>query len=305
MNQKKIQIQLATLDDLFSTQEMRDDAKLERVQLLSLEMLHPFPEHPFQMANNAELEQLVDSIRQLGILNPGLARPLANGSYELISGHRRLAACQQLGLDTMPVIVRPMSDDEAVVAMVDANLQREHLLPSEKAFAYRMKRDALQHQGIASPQVGERHLTAERIGQPAGDSKNQVLRYIRLTYLIPELLKRVDDGKIAFNPAVELSYLTSEQQITLLDLMEQLDCTPSHAQAIQFKKMSQSGQLTPVEMQTLLAQPKANQREVLRLPTQELRPYFPKHYTNEQMKKDILKGLALLHRQRERNNQER
>ena len=204
MTKRKSDFTLPTLDDLFSTQEMRDDAKLERIQELPLAELHPFEDHPFKVLDNEEMEKIVESIRKFGVLTPALARPLENGGYELISGHRRLAACQQLGIEKMPVIVREMDDDEAVIAMVDANLQRETILPSEKAFAYKMKRDALQHQGLStSPQVGEKLLTVEKVGAESGDSKNQVLRYIRLTYLHPDLLIKVDEGKIAFNPAVE------------------------------------------------------------------------------------------------------
>ena len=208
MTKRKSDFTLPTnsLDELFSSQEERDDAKLERVKEISLYELHPFKDHPFKIQNNEEMKRLIESIQKFGTLTPALARPMPEGGYELISGHRRLAACQVLGIETMPVIVREMSDDEAVIAMVDANLQREHILPSEKAFAYKMKRDALNHQGIASPQVGEKLLTVEKIGADSGDSKNQVLRYIRLTYLIPELLEMVDENKIAFNPAVEDVY---------------------------------------------------------------------------------------------------
>ena len=257
------------LDDLFSTQEMRDDAKLERVKDIPLSELHP------------------------------------DGGYELISGHRRLAACQILGLETMPVIVREMSDDEAVIAMVDANLQREHILPSEKAFAYKMKRDALTHQGATSPQVGEKLLTVEKVGLEGGDSKNQVLRYIRLTYLIPELLEMVDENKIAFNPAVELSYLTHDEQRVLLDAMTLNDCTPSHAQAIRLKKFSQEGVLVDQGIYEILSEEKPNQQEQIKFKRDELKKYFPQNYTDEQIRRDVIKGLELLKRQRERNRDAR
>ena len=218
MTKRKSDFDLPKLDDLFTTQEMRDDAKLERVQNIPLNELRPFKNHPFKILNNEEMERMIESIRKVGAITPALARPLPEGGYELISGHRRLAACQVLGLETMPVIVREMSDDEAVIAMVDANLQRETILPSEKAFAYKMKRDALNHQGITSPQVGEKLLTVEKIGAESGDSKNQVLRYIRLTYLIPELLEMVDENKIAFNPAVEISYLERSEPVSYTHL---------------------------------------------------------------------------------------
>ena len=209
MTKRKSDFTLPTtsLDELFSSQEERDDAKLERVKDIPLTELHPFKDHPFKIQNDDEMKRLIESIQKFGTLTPALARPLPEGGYELISGHRRLAACQVLGIETMSVIVRDMSDDEAVIAMVDANLQREHILPSEKAFAYKMKLDAIKHQGKASVQVAEKLLSVEKVADDAGKSRNQIKRYIRLTYLIPELLSMVDDGKIAFNPAVELSYL--------------------------------------------------------------------------------------------------
>lgn len=305
MTKRKSDFTLPTLDDLFTTQAERDDAKLERVKNIPLDKLHPFKNHPFKILNNEEMERMIESIRKVGTITPALARPLPDGGYELISGHRRLAACQVLGIETMPVIVREMSDDEAVIAMVDANLQRETILPSEKAFAYKMKRDALNHQGITSPQVGEKLLTAEKIGLEGGDSRNQVLRYIRLTYLIPELLSMVDDNKIAFNPAVEISYLDREEQLTLLDAINMNDCTPSHAQSIRLKKMSQDGLLTADAIYAILSEEKPNQKEQIKLPRDELRKYFPQNYRDEQIKRDILKGLELLKRQRERNKDAR
>ena len=293
------------LDDLFSTQEMGDDAKLERVKDIPLSELHPFKKHPFKVQNGEEMDRMIESIRKVGAITPALARPLPDGGYELISGHRRLAACQILGLETMPVIVREMSDDEAVIAMVDANLQREHILPSEKAFAYKMKRDALTHQGATSPQVGEKLLTVEKVGLEGGDSKNQVLRYIRLTYLIPELLEMVDENKIAFNPAVELSYLTHDEQRVLLDAMTLNDCTPSHAQAIRLKKFSQEGVLVDQGIYEILSEEKPNQQEQIKFKRDELKKYFPQNYTDEQIRRDVIKGLELLKRQRERNRDAR
>jgi|GEM_PF-68776 len=290
---RKSDFTLPTLDDLFSTQAERDDAKLERVRNIPLAELHPFKGHPFKVQNNEEMQRMIESIRKVGAITPALARPLPDGGYELISGHRRLAACQVLGVETMPVIVRELSDDEAVIAMVDANLQRETILPSEKAFAYKMKRDALNHQGMTSPQVGEKLLTAEKNGLDGGDSRNQVLRYIRLTYLIPELLSMVDDGKIAFNPAVELSYLDSYQQRAVLDAMALNDCTPSHAQSIRLKKLAQEGVLDDQIVYAVLAETKPNQQEQLKFKREELRKYFPSGYTEEQMRRDIIKGLEL------------
>ena len=214
MTKRKFDFTLPTnsLDELFSSQEERDDAKLERVRDIPLNELHPFKDHPFKIQSDEEMKRLIESIQKFGTLTPALARPLPEGGYELISGHRRLAACQVLGVETMPVIVREMTDDEAVIAMVDANLQREHILPSEKAFAYKMKLDVIKHQGKASVQVAEKLLSVEKVADDAGESKDQVRRYIRLTYLIPELLEMVDENKIAFNPAVEISYLEQSEQ---------------------------------------------------------------------------------------------
>lgn len=305
MTKRKSDFTLPTLEDLFSTQEERDDAKLERVKDIPLCELHPFKDHPFKIQNNEEMKRLIESIKKFGTITPALARPLSDGGYDLISGHRRLAACQVLGIETMPVIVREMTDDEAVIAMVDANLQRETILPSEKAFAYKMKRDALNHQGITSPQLGEKLLTVEKIGADSGDSKNQVLRYIRLTYLIPELLLMVDESKIAFNPAVEISYLEQENQRVLLSAMEMNDCTPSHAQAIRLKKLSQEGVLESQMIYEVMAEQKPNQQEQIKFRRDEFQQYFPPKYSNEQMRKDILKGLELLKRQRERNRDAR
>ena len=296
---------LTSVDELFTTQQERDEAQLEKVQRIPLAELRPFKDHPFKVQNNEEMERIVESIRKVGVLSPGLARPMEDGGYELVSGHRRLAACQALGLEDMPVVIREMTDDEAVIAMVDANLQREHILPSEKAFAYKMKRDALEHQGSTSPQVGEKLLTVEVVGKPSGDSKNQVLRYIRLTSLIPELLAKVDEGRIAFNPAVELSYLSEEQQRQLLTAMETNQCTPSHAQAIQLKKAAQAGTLDAAAIQALMRQEKPNQQEQIKLKREDFRSFFPPRYTNEEIRRDILKGLKLLKRQRERGRDAR
>ena len=294
------------VDAIFSTQAERDDALLERVHNIPLEELHPFKDHPFKIQSGEEMDKMIESIRKIGAITPALARPLEDGGFELISGHRRFAACQVLGLKTMPVIVRKMTDDEAVIAMVDANLQRETILPSEKAFAYKMKRDALSHQGRStSPQLGEKLLSVEQVGLDNGDSKNQVLRYIRLTYLIPELLAKVDEGKIAFSPAVEISFLTEDEQKILLDAIELNDCTPSHAQSIRLKKLSQDCVLTKDQIYELMAEEKPNQQEHLRFRREDFNGYFPKSYTEQQIKKDILKGLELLHRHRQRNRDAR
>ena len=268
--------------------------------------LRPFEGHPFKVKDDEEMNTLIESVQTQGILSPLIVRPIENtDAYEVISGHRRLHAARKAGVTEVPALIYALDRDSAAIALVDSNLHREHILPSEKAFAYKMKRDALNHQGITSPQVGEKLLTAEKIGLDGGDSRNQVLRYIRLTYLIPELLSMVDDGKIAFNPAVELSYLDSYQQRAVLDAMALNDCTPSHAQSIRLKKLAQEGVLDDQIVYAVLAETKPNQQEQLKFKREELRKYFPSGYTEEQMRRDIIKGLELLKRQRERNRDAR
>mgnify|MGYP003559485590 FL=1 len=305
MTKRKSDFTLPTLDDLFTTQAERDDAKLERVKNIPLNELHPFKNHPFKILNNEEMERMIESIRKVGTITPALARPLPDGGYELVSGHRRLAACQVLGIETMPVIVREMSDDEAVIAMVDANLQRETILPSEKAFAYKVKLEAIKHQGVTSRQVGEKLLSVTQVSKDSDDSERQIQRYIRLTYLIPELLSMVDDNKIAFNPAVEISYLDKLKQRVLLDAMNLNDCTPSHAQSIRLKKLSQKGVLDDQMIYAVMSEEKPNQQEQIKFKREDLKKYFPAGYTDEQMRRDIIKGLELLKRQRERNRDAR
>ena len=307
MTKRKSDFTLPTysLDDLFSSQEERDDAKLERVKEIPLYELHPFRDHPFKIQNNEEMKHLIESVKQFGTITPALARPLPEGGYELISGHRRLAACQVLGIETMPVIIREMTDDEAVIAMVDANLQRETILPSEKAFAYKMKLDAIKHQGKASVQVAEKLLSVEKVADDAGESKDQVRRYIRLTHLIPELLSMVDENKIAFNPAVELSYLSHSEQLILLDAIKQNDCTPSHAQSIRLKKLSQEGTLSRDTIFEILAEQKPNQQEQYKFNREDIRKYFPKSYTDKQVYDTVLKLLEQWQRKRERDREAR
>ena len=293
------------IDAIFSTQAERDDALLERVRNIPLEELLPFRDHPFKIQSGEEMDKMIESIRKVGAITPALARPLEEGGFALISGHRRLAACQVLGLKTMPVIVRKMTDDEAVIAMVDANLQRETILPSEKAFAYRMKLEAIKHQGRSTSMQLAQKLSVQVVGDEAGESKDQVRRYIRLTYLIPELLTKVDEGKIAFSPAVEISFLTEGEQKILLDAIELNDCTPSHAQSIRLKKLSQDCVLTKDQIYEIMSEEKPNQQEHLRFRREDFNGYFPKSYTEQQIKKDILKGLELLHRYRQRNKDAR
>lgn len=308
MTKRKSDFTLPTysLDDLFSSQEERDDAKLERVKDIPLCELHPFRDHPFKIQNNEEMKHLIESIKKFGTITPALARPLPEGGYELISGHRRLAACQVLGIETMPVIIREMTDDEAVIAMVDANLQRETILPSEKAFAYKMKLDAIKHQGVSSSQLGTRLIRSdEKVALDAGESRNQIQRYIRLTRLIPELLSMVDENKIAFNPAVELSYLSHSEQLILLDAIKQNDCTPSHAQSIRLKKLSQEGTLNRDAIFEILAEQKPNQQEQYKFKREDIRRYFPKSYTDKQVYDTVIKLLEQWQRKRERDREAR
>ena len=274
--------------------------------MLSPDKLSPFEKHPFQVREDESLEELMESIRCYGVLSPLLARPKEEG-YELVSGHRRRLAAQKLGLEAVPVLVREMSDDEAVILMVDSNLQREHLLPSEKAFAYKMKLEALKHQGKAAlSQVATksgRGDTASVIGEQAGESRDQVFRYIRLTNLVPPLLKLVDEGRIAFSPAVELSYLTREEQAELWDLIEQEDTTPSLSQAIRMKQMSRMAKLTPEAMYAIISEEKPNQKEQIRIKTESLKKYFPSHYSTQQMEKAIIKLLEDRYRSKHRGQE--
>ena len=270
------------------------------VQNIPLDQLHPFKNHPFKVLNDDELKRMAESILAIGAITPALARPLPNGEYELISGHRRLAAYKLLGKETMPVIVREMTDDEAVIVMVDANLQREKILPSERAFAYKMKLEAIKHQGKASANGPTQ--SADLISDESG---RQIQRYIRLTYLIPELLQMVDEERMAMSPAVEISFLKEPEQRALLSAMEYCDCTPSHAQSIQLKRLSQVDALDDDLIHSILGQPKPNQVEQIKLRRDEFSRYFPASYSAAQMKADIQKGLELLKRQRERNKNAR
>ena len=268
---------------------------------LRTDKLYPFAGHPFKVLDDEDMAELVESIRTHGVLTPLLVRPAKPGTYEVISGHRRLHACKKLGIETVPTLICTMEREDAIIALVDSNLHREKLLPSEKAFAYKMKRDALSHQGTTSPQVGEKLLTVEKVGLEAGDSKNQVLRYIRLTNLIPGNLEKVDEGKIALTPAVELSYLTQTEQANLLETMESEDCTPSLSQAIALKQSSQNGNLTMDRIFAIMTQPKANQREKISFRTDEVRKFFPRDYTPAQMQAVILKLLDEYQRKRQRD----
>ena len=281
--------------------------KETRAEHLAVDKLRPFEGHPFKVVDNEEMDQLTWSILTQGLLTPLVVRPLDNGEYEVISGHRRLHACKKAGIETVPALITDMDRDTAAIALVDSNLHREKILPSEKAFAYKLKRDALSHQGKTSHQVGEKLPTSAIIGKEGGDSMNQVLRYIRLTNLTPGILDMVDEGRIALTPAVELSYLTEWEQRDLLETMESEDCTPSLSQAIQMKALSQSGQLDMDKIFSIMTQPKANQQEKISFKVAELRDYFPRHYTAAQMMQEI--KVALKERQqrlaRQRNRDAR
>ena len=259
---------------------------------LPIGKLRSFAGNPFQVRNDDEMEQLIFSILSQGVLTPVMVRPLENGEYEVISGHRRVHACKKAGIDTVPALIYCLDRDEAAIALVDSNLHRERILPSEKAFAYKLKRDAMNHQGKTSPQLGEKLLTVEKIGLDSGDSKNQVLRYIRLTYLIPGILRMVDEGRIALTPAVELSYLAEQEQRDLLETMECEDCTPSLSQAVQLKKLSQAGELDMDKIFELLRQPKANQKDKISFRVDELRKFFPKSYSAAKIQDTILKIIT-------------
>ena len=271
---------------------------------LPVEKLRPFEGHPFQVKDDAEMDQLVFSILTQGLLTPISGRPIENGEYEVISGHRRLHACKKAGIETVPALIYSLDRDAATIAMVDSNLHREKILPSEKAFAYKLKLDAMQRQGqrtdLTSDQVGRKLETAEIIGEQGGDSKTQVRRYIRLTELIPDILRMVDDGKIALTPAVELSYLTKQEQQDLLETMESEDCTPSLSQAMQLKKLSQSGALTMDIIFDTLREPKANQQDKISFRVDDLRRYFPKSYSAARIQGHILKLLETDYRKRQR-----
>ena len=272
-----------------------------RAEHLPIEKLRPFEGHPFKVADNEEMDQLVESIMTQGVLTPLVVRPLANGEYEVISGHRRLHACKKAGIEAVPALIMDIDRDAATIALVDSNLHREHILPSEKAFAFKMKRDALIRQGT-SRQVGEK-LSVTQISESTGDSERQVHRYIRLTNLIPGILQMVDDGRIALTPAVEISYLTNREQRELLETMECEDCTPSLSQAIQLKLLSQSGNLDIYTIFDILTQRKPNQQEKISFRTEDVRKFFPKSYTPAQMQDVILRLLEGYQRQRQRSQE--
>ena len=299
---------LKGLDDLFSTEENRQEEQREQVQQIPIDDLHPFTNHPFKVLDDEAMTRTVESIAQYGVLAPLIARPRPDGDgYEIISGHRRQYAAKLAGLDTLPVIVRQMSDDAAVILMVDSNLQREHILPSERALAYKMKLEALKNQGarsdLTSSQIGTKLRADEKVAQDSGESRNQIQRFIRLTNLIPELLDMVDEKKIAFNPAVELSYLDESQQRDFLEAMEDTQNAPSLSQAQQLKKMAQQGEFSYEKAFDVMGQEKKSEKDTVTIKNETLRKYFPRSYTPKQMEEKIIQLLDAWQKKQQRRNE--
>jgi ParB family chromosome partitioning protein len=310
MAENRKSIKLTSLDDLFSTEESRAEAEKERVQDIPIAEIDGFPDHPFHVDMDDAMSEMVESVKRFGVLSPAVARQKDDGRYELISGHRRKKACELAGMEKMPVIVRNMDRDEAIIFMVDSNLQRERLLPSEKAFSYKMRLEAMKRKAGRPSKENASPLATNYssgrsdldLAQIVGEGKDNIRRYIRLTELTPALLQMVDEGKIAFRPAVELSYLTKEEQASLHEAMESEDCTPSLAQAIKIKKFSQEGRLSDDVILSILSEEKPNQREVYRLPKERIDKYFPKGTPSEKIEEIICKALEL-YRRRERSRE--
>ena len=299
---------LKGLDDLFSTEENRQEEQREQVQQIPIDALHPFTNHPFKVLDDEAMTRTVESIAQYGVLAPLIARPRPDGDgYEIISGHRRQYAAKLAGLDTLPVIVRNMDDNAAVLLMVDSNLQREHILPSERAFAYKMKLEALKNQGarsdLTSSQIGTKLRADEKVAQDLGESRNQIQRFVRLTNLIPELLDMVDEKKIAFNPAVELSYLDESQQRDFLEAMEDTQNAPSLSQAQQLKKMAQQGEFSYEKAFDVMGQEKKSEKDTVTIKNETLRKYFPRSYTPKQMEEKIIQLLDAWQKKQQRRNE--
>lgn len=295
---------LTSVDDLFSTQESRDEAKLERVINLSPGEISDFPNHPFKVRMDEEMQQMAESVKEHGVLVPALVREKPGGGYEMVAGHRRKRAAELAELPEIPCIVRNLTDDEAIIVMVDSNLQREKILPSEKAFAYKMRLDAMKRQGqrtdLTSVPLAQKLTSRAELGKVVGESQDQVRRYIRLTYLLPEILDMVDDGKIALRPAVELSYLAGKEQHFLLDTMFSEDCTPSHAQAIKMRKFSQEGKLNPDVILSIMQEEKPNQKEQIKIPKERISRYFAPGTPAQKIEDTIIKALEL-YRKRQRS----
>ena len=307
MPKGSLNVSLKGADDIFSTEESRQEQQREQVQQIPIGELFPFKNHPFKVLDDESMQRTAESVEQYGVLSPLIARPRPEGGYEIISGHRRQHAAQLAGLETLPVIVRNMDDDAAVLLMVDSNLQRESILPSERAFAYKMKLEALKNQGarsdLTSSQVGMKLQALDIVGQEAGDSRNQVHRFIRLTSLIPELLDMVDEKKIAFNPAVELSYLDESQQRDFLEAMDGTQNAPSVSQAQQLKKMAQCGEFTYEKAFDILGQEKKSEQDTVTIKNETLRKYFPRSYTPKQMEEKIIQLLDAWQKKQQRHNE--
>ena len=299
-----IDLGMTGYDELFMNDQERADIRKPKVEEILLTELTPFKDHPFKVKNDEEMAELMKSIADSGVLAPALARPKDGGGYELISGHRRLAACRALGMETMPVIIRNLTDEEAIITMVDSNLQREHILPSEKAFAYKMKLEAIKHQGKASTQLAQK-LSVELVGDAAGESKDQVRRYIRLTELIPDILQMVDDGKIALTPAVELSYLQDFEQEALFSIMDCDEVTPSLSQAQRLRRMSEDQTFTDRTAMQVLSEVKGNQKEYVKVPVDSLRSYFRPDTSIKQMTETLVKAMEFYNKHLERQRRDR
>ena len=303
---REINMNLPSADDLFTTQEERDQKNQEYVKDISIYEITDFPNHPFKVRMDAKMVETIESVREHGVLLPALVREKPTGGYEMISGHRRKMASELAGFEKMPCIVRNLSDDEAVIVMVDSNLQREEILPSEKAFAYKMKLEAMNRQGkrtdLTSTPLVSKFRTNEILAQEAGESRETIRRYIRLTELIPEILEMVDDKKISMRPAVELSYLPKEEQEILYDTMESEACTPSHAQAIKIRKFSAEGRLNEDVLLSIMSEEKPNQVEQWKIPKNRLKKYFPSGTTQQKMEETIIKALEL-YRKREKSRE--
>ena len=307
MPKSGLNVALKGLDDLFSTEENRQEEQREQVQQIPIDELHPFTNHPFKVLDDEAMTRTVESIAQYGVLAPLIARPRPEGGYEIISGHRRQYAAKLAGLETLPVIVRQMSDDAAVILMVDSNLQREHILPSERALAYKMKLEALKNQGarsdLTSPQVAAKFRSDDAVAKDQGISGDTVRRYIRLTNLVPELLDMVDEKKIAFNPAVELSYLDEAQQRDFLEAMEDTQNAPSLSQAQQLKKMAQQGEFSYEKAFDVMGQEKKSEKDTVTIKNETLRKYFPRSYTPKQMEEKIIQLLDAWQKKQQRRNE--
>ncbi len=302
LKSQTIDLGLSGYDELFMTEQERADTRKPKVEQLPISELTPFKNHPFKVKNDAEMAELMKSIADAGVLSPALARPKEGGGYELISGHRRLAACKALGMDTMPVIVRKLTDEEAVITMVDSNLQREHILPSEKAFAYKMKLDALKHQGKSSGQLGQKWSRDELSDTNSG---RQIQRYIRLTNLIPEILQMVDDARIALTPAVELSYLQTSEQGMLFSIMDCDEVTPSLSQAQRLRRMSEEQRFTDSAVMQLMSEVKGNQVEYVKVPVDSLRSFFRPDTSMKQMTETLVKAMDFYNKHLERQRRDR